>query len=187
MASPDAQRPTKTRRVWDPFVRIFHWSLVISFAIAWFSSSSRDEFHQWIGFIAAGLITFRLIWGFVGTPYARFGQFIRSPINVLNYLSAIIKGSETRYIGHNPAGGMMVLALLAGVAATALTGWLMTTDTYYGDETMQGIHSLCANGMVVLIIAHLSGVILASRRHKENLVAAMFSGNKREAQEHDVS
>jgi cytochrome b len=186
MKNPDAQHPTKTLRVWDPLVRIFHWSLVISFTVAWFSSSSRDDFHQWIGFIAAGLISIRLIWGFIGTPYARFTQFVRSPRQVLGYLFAILKGTEARYVGHNPAGGMMVLALLTGIAATAFTGWLMTTDTYYGDETMQGIHSLCANGVVVLIIAHLGGVVLASRRHKENLVTAMLTGNKRTTADDDV-
>jgi cytochrome b len=187
MIVPDAQKSTKTLRVWDPLVRIFHWSLVVSFATAWFSSSSRDDFHQWIGLIAAALISLRLIWGLIGTRYARFTQFIRSPLNVIAYLIAIFKNSEARYIGHNPAGGMMVLALLAGVAATALTGYLMTTDTYYGDEFMQGLHSLCADGMVILIILHVGGVILASRRHNENLVASMITGKKREPEAHDVN
>jgi cytochrome b len=187
MNSPDAQSPTKTLRVWDPLVRIFHWSVVASFATAWFSSSSRDDFHQWVGLLAAALITFRLLWGFIGTPYARFRQFTRSPWSVAAYLVAIIKNNEARYIGHNPAGGFMVLALLAGVAATATTGYLMTTDTYYGDDFMQGLHSLCADGMILLIIFHVGGVLLASKRHKENLIAAMLTGKKREATDSDVN
>lgn len=186
MNNSDAPLLKKTLRVWDPLVRIFHWSLVASFAIAWFSSDTRDAFHQWIGLIAAGLISIRIIWGFIGTPYAKFAQFVHTPANVLRYIVDILSGKEARYIGHNPAGGIMVIALLSGVAATATTGWLMTTDTYYGDETMQNLHSLCANLMVLLIIVHVGGVLLASHRHKENLVKAMIIGNKRTAEHNDV-
>jgi cytochrome b len=182
----DAQTSKQTLRVWDLIVRIFHWSLVLSFGTAWFSSDSRGEFHQWIGLGAAALILVRLVWGFIGTPYAKFTQFVRTPMNVARYVSDIIKGKEARYIGHNPAGGFMVLALLLGVAATALTGWLMTTDAYYGDDAMQTLHSLSANAMVLLIVVHVSGVIHASYRHKENLVASMINGNKREPQIDDV-
>ena len=174
-------------RVWDPVIRIFHWSLVVSFATAWFTSSSRDETHQWIGLIAAALIAFRLLWGFVGSPYARFAQFIRNPKTTVNYAVDIIKNREARYIGHNPAGGMMVLALLFGVAGTAITGYLMTTDAWYGEDSMQITHSAFAYGVVFLLIGHIGGVILASIRHKENLVAAMVTGQKVQAQDGDVA
>lgn len=184
---PDAQYPTKTLRVWDLFIRLFHWSLVVTFAAAWLSSSTRDDTHQWLGLAAAMLISLRLAWGFVGKPYARFTQFVRSPIIVIQYLIAILKGTEARYIGHNPAGGFMVLALLAGVASTATTGWLMTTDAYFGDDTMQEIHSFCANAMLALIALHVSGVILASLRHKENLIKAMLTGKKRSAEKCDIA
>jgi cytochrome b len=187
MIQPVAHQPAKTLRVWDPLVRLFHWTLVISFATAWVTSSSRDQTHQWLGLAAATLIAIRLAWGLIGTHYARFTQFIRAPINVAAYLTAILRGREARYIGHNPAGGMMVLALLTGVASTGITGWLMTTDAWFGDETMQTVHSLCANGMLLLIALHLGGVILASVRHKENLVKAMVTGNKRPPQQGDVS
>jgi cytochrome b len=187
MHQPDAHQPATTLRVWDPLVRLFHWALVVSFATAWVTSSSRDDTHQWLGLAAAALIAARLAWGFVGAHYARFAQFIRTPNNILSYLLAILRGTEARYIGHNPAGGIMVLALLAGVFATGLTGWLMTTDAWFGDETMQTVHSLCANGMLLLILLHMGGVIVASVRHKENLVKAMITGNKRQPQDNDVS
>ncbi len=174
-------------RVWDPLVRIFHWSLVASFATAWFTSSSRDETHQWIGLAAAMLIAFRLLWGFVGTPYARFSQFIRRPSAVINYLIDILKNREARYIGHNPAGGVMALALLTSISGTAFTGWLMTTDAWYGEEAMQIIHSAFAYATVFLVAGHLTGVILASYRHKENLVKAMVTGEKRPAEPIDVN
>lgn len=159
---------------------------MLSFASAWLSSTSRDDTHQWIGLLAAALIAFRLMWGFIGSPYARFAQFIRNPKSTLNYLIAILRGTEARYIGHNPAGAMMVLTLLASVAATATTGWLMTTDAYFGDDVMQEFHSFCANATVVQIAVHICGVILASYRHKENLVAAMINGKKRSAVDTDI-
>jgi cytochrome b len=183
----DARFAPVMTRVWDPLVRIFHWSLVASFAVAWFSSESRGYLHEWAGYAAASLILMRLLWGFIGTPYARFSQFVSSPKTVIAYLHAIITGSETRYLGHNPAGGMMVLALMAGISGTAFTGWMMTTETYYGDDTVQIIHSLFADGMIVLLVGHLGGVALASFRHKENLVKSMVMGEKRECENGDVA
>jgi cytochrome b len=186
MNSPDAPTNTTRLRVWDPFVRIFHWGLVATMTAAWFSSSIRGDAHQWIGLVAATLVGLRLLWGFVGSHYAKFAQFVKGPVTTLSYVFNILRGTERRFIGHNPAGGAMVLALLLAVSATATTGYLMTTDAYYGDEFMQGLHSLCAYGTVGLIFVHLAGVVLASVRHKENLVAAMVTGHKREAAHDDV-
>jgi cytochrome b len=174
-------------RVWDICIRVFHWSLATSFAAAWFTAEGRDGLHQLAGLTAATLIGLRLIWGFIGTPYARFSQFVRSPGNIYAYLRSILTGSEARFIGHNPAGGAMVIALLMTLSATAFTGWLMTTDAYFGDETMQAVHSRIADGMLVLVALHLGGVILASIRHRENLVVAMVTGQKRPASPNDIS
>ena len=102
-------------RVWDPLVRLFHWSLVLSFTVAWLSANSWENLHNWAGYAAGGLVVARVGWGFIGTPYARFTQFVRPPGTVLAYLKAILKGSEPRYVGHNPAGGAMILALLAAM------------------------------------------------------------------------
>jgi cytochrome b len=174
-------------RVWDPLVRIFHWSLVASFALAWFTSGSRGDLHHWAGYAAASLIFMRLLWGFLGTPYARFSQFVRSPKAVVTYLRAIIVGNEARYVGHNPAGGIMILALMSAIAITAFTGWMMTTDTYYGEDWVQILHSLCADGVLLLVLIHVGGVALASFHHEENLIKAMFSGRKRGAENNDVA
>lgn len=174
-------------RVWDPLVRLFHWSLVASFGVAWLTHEGELGWvHEWAGYAAAALVGIRLLWGVVGTRYARFSQFVRHPATVLAYLRDIATGREARHIGHNPAGGAMVLALLAGMAATAFTGWMMTTDTYYGSDWVQTLHSLCAHGLLLLVFVHLGGVVLASRRHDENLVAAMVTGLKRSAGPRDV-
>ena len=128
----DAQPSPEMVRVWDRVVRSFHWALVLSFVTAWLTSHSSEDIHHWAGYAAAALVAMRLLWGVLGTPYARFSQFVRDPATVLHYLSAMLSGREARYIGHNPAGGAMVIVLIAAMGSTALTGWLMTTDAYFG-------------------------------------------------------
>jgi len=128
----------------------------------------------------------RVAWGVVGTPYARFSQFVRSPRGVLAYLRAIAHGAEQRYVGHNPAGGAMVVALILMMSATSITGWALTTDALWGVEWMQELHNALAHGLLLLVCAHLAGVMLASFRHRENLVAAMINGRKRAADQSDV-
>ena len=174
-------------RVWDPFVRAFHWALAASFAVAWVSSENWEGVHDAAGYVAGGLVLLRIVWGFVGPRYARFAQFVRSPETVIDYLRAIRDGSERRYIGHNPAGGAMIVVLLAAMAATAVSGWLLTTDAFWGSTVMQHVHSLLAHGVLALVVLHLVGVALASLRHHENLVRAMVVGVKRPAEPGDVA
>ncbi len=173
-------------RVWDPFVRLFHWSLVLSFAVAWLSAHSWDDLHMLAGFAAGGLVLLRLVWGFIGTPYARFRHFVRSPTAIVDYLKAIATGSEARHVGHNPAGGAMIVALILGMTFTALTGYLLTTDTFWGVSWMQHLHNWSAHGLLILVGVHLAGVALASVRHRENLVHAMIVGRKRAAEAEDI-
>lgn len=178
-----------TVRVWDLFVRVFHWSLVASFAVAFFSGEDRELrlLHYWAGYAAAALVMLRIGWGIAGTHYALFSQFVRGPRSTLGYLRSVVTGSEARYLGHNPAGGAMVIALLASLVGVSLTGHLMTTDTFWGSEEMEDAHELLANGMLGLIAIHVGGVILESVRHRENLIRAMFTGRKRAAAPEDVA
>lgn len=173
-------------RIWDPVVRVFHWSLVASVATAWFSANVIEALHYWAGYGAAGLVALRLAWGILGTPYARFSQFVRHPKQVLGYLGNIATGREARYLGHNPAGGAMVVALILALGGTALSGWLLTTDAFWGVKWMQEVHDLVAHLLLVLVLAHLAGVALASFRHRENLVASMVHGRKRSPGPRDV-
>lgn len=176
-----------TIKVWDLFVRVFHWSLVASFIVAYLSGDEGRSLHLVAGYGAAGLVTLRLIWGIIGTPYARFSQFVRGPKAVLGYVGDIVSGREARYIGHNPAGGLMVVALLLALVGVSITGHLMTTDAFWGSEEMEEAHEIMANGMLVLVLLHVSGVVLASVRHGESLVAAMISGRKRAPDAGDVA
>jgi cytochrome b len=184
---PGARRPRETLRVWDLFVRTFHWMLVLSFGTAWLSSHSSEGIHHFTGYVAAGLILIRLPWGVLGPPYARFSQFARNPAVTVRYLLAMLRGSETRFIGHNPAGGAMVLTLMAATVTTSLTGWMMTTSAYFGVDWVESAHSISAHGLLLLVFVHVGGVILASIRHRENLVVAMITGRKRKAEAEDIT
>lgn len=165
--------------VWDRFVRVFHWSLASLIGLAWLTSDGPKSLHETAGYVIAGLIAARLVWGFLGPRYARFADFVRAPSVVLAYLRDLAQGRERRYLGHNPAGGWMILALIVTVSATALTGWLQTTDRFWGSTLMQEVHETLATLILVLVAGHLGGVLVESLRHRENLVRAMITGRKR--------
>jgi cytochrome b len=166
-------------RVWDPLLRAFHWTLAVSIVAAWLSAQVDESLHEILGYVALALIASRVLWGFVGPRYARFSQFVRKPRVVWSYLRTVLAGTEVRFIGHNPAGGAMILAMLAVVGVVSASGWLLTTDALWGNAWAQKAHSLLAHGLVVLIALHVGGVALASWRHRENLAAAMITGLKR--------
>lgn len=176
-----------TTRVWDAFVRVFHWSLVASFALAWISGDDWKTLHIWAGYAAAALIATRLVWGLVGTRYARFSQFVRSPLVVASYLRDVATGREARYLGHNPAGGAMIVSLFATLTGLCLSGWLLTTDAFWGSAVMEGMHEALANLALLLVGLHIAGVALGSIRHHENLVRSMVTGKKRAAEPGDIA
>ena len=175
-----AGRPARpaTRRVWDPLVRLFHWSLVASFTLAWFSEAG-ESLHDAAGYVVLGLVALRIVWGFVGSRHARFGDFVPRPRQLIAYLRRLAAGRAERYVGHNPAGGMMTLALLGMISAIAATGYMMTTDAYWGIEWVEELHEALVYGTLGLIALHIAGVIVTGLTHRENLVRAMITGRKR--------
>lgn len=173
-----AMRPAVVS-VWDPLVRLFHWSLVGIMAYE-FLGEAGDATHRTLGYVTLGFAAFRLLWGFIGTKHARFSDFVTSPRVVIDYLKSIVTGHPRRYLGHNPAGGAMVIALLVMVAVVGGTGYAMRTEALWGQEWIEELHEVSANLMLFLIAAHVIGVIAASLQHKENLVRSMITGKKDE-------
>ncbi len=171
--------PPATVKVWDPFVRLFHWSLVALFVVAYVTGDEIEKVHIAAGYAIAGLLALRIVWGFIGPRHARFADFVRSPGEAFRYTRDALLLRARRYIGHNPAGGLMVVALIVMLASTCLTGYLMTTDAYWGSEAMAEVHGALANATVALIVLHVLGVLVASFEHRENLVKAMVTGRKR--------
>ncbi|MBT9369832.1 cytochrome b/b6 domain-containing protein [Rhizobium sp. CSW-27] len=169
----------KTVKVWSPAIRVFHWSLATCIAVAWLTSEGLRNLHEFFGYAAACLIAFRLALGLAGGRYARFAQFVRSPGHVLAYLRDVRQHREARYLGHNPLGAVMVMFLLALIGAIALTGWMQTTDAFWGVEWVEETHEAAVNMLLVAVVLHLLGVIHAGHRHGENLVRAMITGRKR--------
>src|SRR5215470_15537570 len=125
-------RPVSTL-VWDPLVRFGHWALVAAFAVSYLSAEEEaggpDPLHVWGGYVVGGLVVLRVVWGFVRPRHARFSDFVRSPIVALTYFLDLMYGRARRYIGHSPAGGVMVIALLVCLAAIVATGLIA-----YGEE-----------------------------------------------------
>jgi cytochrome b len=167
--------------VWDLPTRLFHWLLAASFAGAWLTSDSERwiNVHVTLGYTFAGLIAFRLVWGFVGSRYARFSSFVAGPGAVKRYLGSILAFRPEHHAGHNPAGGWAVLALLGLGAITALTGYAAYNDA--GGEWLEELHEGAASAMLALVFVHIGAVLFSSLVHRENLVRAMLSGFKRSA------
>lgn len=186
MEAGDIQSPA-TVRVWDPLVRIFHWSLVGLFTFAFLTGDEWQKPHEVAGYIIAGLIGFRVIWGLIGSRYARFASFIYRPSTVAGFLADTVRMKARRYLGHNPAGGLMVLGLLLAIVVISLSGWMMTTDAYWGVGWVEELHEAAAFSAVGLVALHVGGVIVASFEHGENLVRAMVTGRKRAPGPNDIA
>ncbi len=166
-------------KVWDLWVRIGHWLLVFCVAAAWLTRHGGGEWHEWLGYAALAIVAIRIVWGFVGSSHARFADFIHSPKAVIEYVQAMRAHKEKHYLGHNPLGGYMIVALLVTIALTGASGWLYTTDRYWGVEWVGETHDFFADVLFALVAAHIAGVLFAGYREGENLVAAMFHGRKR--------
>ena len=178
--SVDARSPTASQvRVWDAFVRIFHWSLVGLFILAFVTGDEIEWLHLAAGYAIAVLILLRIIWGFVGPQHARFSDFVRTPREVTGYVRSAIRLRAPRYLGHNPAGGAMIIALLAMLIGISATGFMMTTDAFWGAQWVEDLHEWLVYVMLGLIALHVAGVVFSSIEHGENLVKAMITGHKR--------
>jgi cytochrome b len=181
-------------RVWDPLIRVVHWLLAA--AVDWATDEPR-WMHVWLGYLAGALVILRIVWGFVGPENARFGSFVRAPRAVFDYLAELIRFSSR----HSPAGGAMIVALLIMIAATVVTGMTnLAADQGTGPLSgviakvdrpprvpgvrrpqlvMKQVHQTVANITLVFVVLHVFGVALASFAHRENLVRAMITGQKR--------
>jgi cytochrome b len=173
--------------VWDPFVRAFHWTLVVGFTIAYLTEDDLLQVHVWAGYVVGILVAARVLWGLVGPAHARFSDFIYAPATAFRYARDPVLFRSQRYLGHSPGGGYMVLALLVFLAATVISGLLV----YGGDqqagplvsnatgEQLEEVYEVIANITLALVFAHIAAVIFASFAHHENLVRVMVTGYKR--------
>jgi cytochrome b len=174
-------------RVWDRVVRLLHWSLVLAVAASALGLVALFGLHQPAGYVALVAVLLRAAWGWRGSGHARFAQFVRGPRATLRYAREVLGHRERRHLGHNPLGGWMALALMLCVIGLAATGWLYTTDAWWGDATVERVHRGLAWAMLGLVVVHLAGVIFTSLRHRENLAASMCDGDKRAPSGNDIA
>lgn len=194
-------------KVWDILVRFFHWSLLVAFVVAYVSEDDWENVHVYAGYTVLGLIIFRVFWGFVGSKYARFSEFVYPSKVVVQSLNEMVEEHPKRYLGHNPAGGWMIMALLLSLFVVTLSGLKLyaveeglgplagvTTevsiisnayadsdddDEHEGDDFWEDIHEASTDFTLFLIVLHIAGVALSSKLHNENLVKAMITGRKK--------
>jgi len=164
--------------VWDMPVRVFHWLLVICFAGAWLTSESErlQMIHYAFGYTACLLVLIRLVWGVIGTRYARFSQFLKSPKAVLGHFMAMLRGHPHHDVGHNPAGGLVMVALMLLILVIGLSGYLSVKEVL-GDFAGE-IHESVSSLALAVVILHVLAAIIMSLLEKQNLVRSMVNGKK---------
>ncbi len=184
----------KTVTIWDLSTRLFHWLLVTLFGLSWLSAELGGNWMIWhtrLGFLAAGLIIFRIIWGFIGSDSSRFTHFIKSPSTVIAYL----KGEGQRdYNTHNPAGALSVIALLGLMLLQVATGLFTNDDifiegplayliSYDAQLEMTELHETIFNLLMLFVSLHVAAIIWYQRFKGEKLVQAMVHGKKESEEE----
>ena len=164
--------------VWDMPVRVFHWLLAISFAGAWLTCESEmlQMVHYAFGYAACVLVFFRLVWGFVGSRYARFAEFVKGPTEVIEHLKSIGSATAPPHIGHNPAGGWVMLALMGLILLVGLSGYWIVKEFFA--NWMSELHEVLAIVALALVVIHIVAALVMSFLQKENLVRSMFTGHK---------
>jgi cytochrome b len=165
-------------KVWDPFVRIFHWSLVGLFAANALFLDAETKLHRQIGYAIAILVILRVIWGFVGKGYARFSTFPPSFQNAIGQLTDIATGRKTIHLGHTPLGALMIYNLIGAIALISTSGYLMTTDMFWGVGWVEEFHEIAVTWAEVSVVLHIAAVVYESVRTKVNLPRAMITGIK---------
>jgi cytochrome b len=170
--------PATAVRVWDPFVRLFHWSLVSCVLANYFLVDDGETLHQLTGYLASMLVAARIVWGFVGSRHARFADFFPTPARVRRHLASLMSGRQEFHAGHNPAGALMMLALITLVLALGVTGFMQTLDAFWGEEWLQDVHEMLGSTLIGLAGVHAAAAIVMSRVERTNLIGAMISGVK---------
>lgn len=166
-------------KIWDPFVRVFHWLLVVLFAANAQIVDDDSWIHEWVGYALAALIVLRIGWGFVGPRYARFSTFRPGAEAITAQIGDMATRRRRTHLGHSPLGALMILALLLSVLGICASGYMMTTDALWGIEWVEDVHETLVTVAEVLIVLHVAAVLFESHRTGINLPRAMITGTKR--------
>ncbi|WP_314953415.1 cytochrome b/b6 domain-containing protein [Bradyrhizobium cosmicum] len=177
--APADRTASRTVAVWDLPLRLWHWAFAASILAAWFTPTVYDSLHRILGYTVLALLAFRLVWGFWGSRYSRFrmvGVRLRA---APSYLWNLRRGMTGRYIGLNPAGTLMLVALLLAIAVSTITGAMSVTVTFFGVWWVEDTHHYSSDAVIILVVLHVLGVLLMGILQRENLIRAMITGRKR--------
>lgn len=167
---------------WDPWIRLFHWSLVFIVLYNHFWNDSGDDWHEWLGYFACVLVGWRIIWGFFGSIPARFSDLKKQwppRREFFKHLVRFFRGRERRYINHPPIAQIGFASMIFCILALAFTGWMMSWDRYFGEDWVEEVHGAFSTALIALAAVHVLGVLWESFMQRENLVSAMIHGKKR--------
>jgi cytochrome b len=171
--------PAQSIRVWDPLVRVVHWSVACLVIVDMVNDAGANPWHRYFGYAAGALVAARLAWGVFGSPYARLAAMAKSARRVVPYLtSAAARAAQRAYPGHNPPGACMSFALWTLVLAAVATGWMLQLEPWWGDDTVETVHAVFAYALAACAVAHVAGVLATSVARRTNLVKSMITGVK---------
>ncbi|WAJ38458.1 cytochrome b/b6 domain-containing protein [Pseudomonas sp. GOM7] len=171
---------SSTLRVWDPVVRLFHWSLAGAFLANYFFTEEGENWHRWFGYYAVAWLAIRLVWGFVGAPAARWADFWPTPARLRAHVRALFAGNPYHRLGHSPLGALVMILMMALMLGLGVTGFLMEeVDYFWGADLPQDIHEFFANALMALVGLHIAAALFESYRLRENLPLSMITGKRR--------
>ncbi len=169
-----------TEKLWDPVVRLFHWSLVFIFFANYFFNEEGDDWHQWLGYAAVAWLVVRFVWGFFGRGAARWADFFPTPARLSTHVRALVRGEAYHRMGHSPLGGLVMILMMLCILALGITGYMMQEiDYFWGEDWVEDLHGWIANSLLALVIIHVCAALFESYRLKENLPLSMVTGNRR--------
>jgi cytochrome b len=174
-----AGRSAATVTVWDPVVRLFHWTIVTGVVLNLWVFEHGKYLHRVTGYLVVASLAVRLVWGIIGTRHARFSDFFPTPRSVASHVSELLRGQDPRRLGHSPLGALMMITLMLTLSGLGLTGWMMGLDAFWGVKWVEEVHEWLANGIMALAGLHVAAALVESVRHRENLPWAMVTGRKR--------
>ncbi len=168
----------RTVRVWDPLVRLIHWTVVVGILLNSVVTDPEELFHQYVGYAILGLVVLRLIWGCLGPKPARFSSFPPSPSAAISHAKDVARGDRSVHLSHNPLGALMVYNIWLTLLAICATGIMMGTVAFFGVDWVKELHELAFNWLMLSVVLHVAGVLVDQRRTGVALVKAMISGSK---------
>lgn len=175
----------QTVRVWDPVVRLFHWSLAFAFFANYFVTEEGEGWHRWIGYFAVAWICIRTVWGFVGPGAARWSDCWPTPSRLRAHVSALLSGRDMHRLGHSPLGALVMILMMTAMFALGVTGYMLEeVNAFFGEEWLEELHELIANLLMGLVGFHLLAAAIESLRLRENLPLSMITGRRNPLPKH---